>query len=202
MPKGRYTVFADRAERVGTEAFRCAPGPAGWRYVSEIDTDVPTPHRESVDVTVDRSWRIVRARIDTGAHDILLESRGDVLVGSRDSEPIEIPYGLALHLDYFTPATNAITCRRLAGTTEIDVVYLAAQTLDVSRVRQRYERGPDEYVQTPVGRFASTRWTFTDLDSGWTADLWVSHDVVVAYERLFDLAEYEPGASGVAPLSS
>lgn len=176
-------------------------GAAGWRYVNEIGTDVPTPHRESIDLAVDRSWRIVRARIDTGRAHILPERRGDALVGSRDREPIEILFGPELHLDYFTPATNAITCRRLTGTTEIEVVYVEAHTLEVSRVRQRYALGGDERVHTPVGLFATTRWTFTALDSGWTADLWVAGDVVVAYDRLVDLAEYEPGAPGVAPLS-
>ena len=44
-----------------------------------------------------------------------------------------------MHLDYFTPATNAITCRRLSETTEIDVVYLEPVTLEPTVVRQRYE---------------------------------------------------------------
>ncbi len=51
---------------MGTEDFRCAPGPMGWRYVSEIERDEPAPHRETVDVVVDASWRIVRTRIETG----------------------------------------------------------------------------------------------------------------------------------------
>ena len=44
-------------------------------------------------------------RIATGEHDILLEpgSGGTTLSGYRDDEPIEIPYGPEVHLDYFTP---------------------------------------------------------------------------------------------------
>jgi hypothetical protein len=53
-----------------------------------------------------------------------------------------------VHLDYFTPATNAITARRLTGTTEIDVVYLKPVTLDPTRVRQRYELIGDEQIAT------------------------------------------------------
>jgi hypothetical protein len=196
MPTGRYTVFGDDGDPAGTEDFRCAPGPVGWRYFSEVRTD----HHEVVDVAVDAEWRIARVRIDTGEHDILLEPRDGALVGFRDGQEIAIDYGPEAHLDYFTPATNAITCRRLDGTAEIDVVYLAPVTLEPSRVRQRYElRGPDE-VATPVGRFSATRWTFTALDSGWSADLWVAGDTVVAYEQLFELAAYEAGASGVAPV--
>lgn len=92
-----------------------------------------------------------------GRTHILPERRGDALIGSRDREPIEILFGPELHLDYFTPATNAITCRRLTGTTEIEVVYVEAHTLEVSRVRQRYALGGDERVHTPVGLFATTR---------------------------------------------
>jgi hypothetical protein len=195
MPTGRYTVFGDDGDPAGTEDFRCAPGPVGWRYFSEVRTD----HHEVVDVAVDAGWRIARVRIDTGEHDILLEPRDGALVGFRDGQEIAIDYEPEAHLDYFTPATNAITCRRLGATAEIDVVYLAPVTLEPSRVRQRYElRGPDE-VATPVGRFPATRWTFTALDSGWTADLWVAGDTVVAYEQLFELTAYEAGASGVAP---
>jgi len=195
MPTGRYTVLGDDGTPVGTEDFRCAPGPMGWRYFSDIRTD----HHEIVDIAVDRDWRIARLRIDTGEHDILLEPRGDTLTGYRDRQEIEIPYGPDLHLDYFTPATNAITCRRLSETTEIEVVYLEPVTLEPTVVRQRYEQHDPEEITTPPGRFPATRWTFTTLDSGWTSDLWMAGNTVVRYDRLFDLTEYEPGASGVPP---
>lgn len=201
MPSGRYTVLGDDGIPVGTESFRCAPGPMGWRYFSDVDTTEPTRHREVIDVVVGSDWRIARVRIDTGDHDLLLEPRGHALVGYRDGDAIEVEYGPDLHLDYFTPATNAVTTRRLTTTTEIAVVYLAPVTLEVSRLEQRYElRGPDR-VRTPAGTFDAIRWTFTALDSGWTSDLWVAGDTVVAYERLFELAWYEAGASGVAPIA-
>ncbi len=121
------------------------------------------------------------------------------LTGYRDNEPIEIPYGPDVRLDYLTPATNAITARRLTGTTEIDVVYLEPVTLDPARVRQRYELIGDEQIATPVGRFAASRWRFTALDSGWIADLWLAGDIVVRYEALFELTWLDPGASGPRP---
>jgi len=175
MPQGRYTVLGEDGKPVGTESFRCAPGPMGWRYFSDIDTTDPSPHREVVDVAVDADRRIARVRIDTGEHDLLLEPRGDTLAGFRDHVAIEIPYGPDVHLELFT--------------------------LEWSLVRQRYEpKGPEE-VETPSGRFAADRWTFTALDSGWSADLWVAGDTVVAYDRLFELSWYEAGASGARPLA-
>ncbi len=197
MPTGRYTVLGDDGADVGAEDFRCAPGPMGWRYFSDIRTD----HHEIVDIAVDRDWRVARIRIDTGEHDILLEPRGDTLAGYRDRREIEIPYGPDQHVDYFTPATNAITCRRLTATAEIDVVYLEPVTLEPTIVRQRYELQGGDRVVTPVGTFEATRWTFTSRDSGWTADLWVAGDTVVRYDRLFTLEGYEPGTSGAEPIA-
>src|SRR5689334_20748310 len=203
MPFGRYTVCGDDGTPVGTEEFRCAPGPMGWRYFGEVDTREPSPHHETIDVAVDGDWRIARVRIATGEHDILLEPGpgGLTLTGFRDGRPIEIPYGPDHHLDYFTPATNAITVRRLTGTAEIDVVYLEPVTLDPSRVRQRYEFISDERVATAAGTFEASRWRFTALDSGWTADLWVAGDTVVGYERLFELTWLDPGVSGPRPVT-
>ncbi|HEX6330430.1 MAG TPA: putative glycolipid-binding domain-containing protein [Actinomycetota bacterium] len=203
MPFGRYTIFGDDEEPVGTEEFRSAPGPMGWRYYSEIETNDPTPHRETFDVAVDAAWRVATLRMATGDHEILLRpgAGGSALTGLRDGERVELPYGLELHVDAFTPATNAITVRRLTGAAEIDVLYLAPVTLEPSRVRQRYEPLGDERVQTPVGAFDAARWRFTALDTGWTADLWVAADLVVRYERLFELAWLDPGASGPRPVA-
>lgn len=196
MPVGRYTIIGDDGSPVGTEGFRCAPGPLGWRYFSEIETVEHGEHRETVDVAVDATWRIARLRIETGAHQILLEPRAETLSGSMDGEPFELAWGPDDHLDYLTPVTNLLTTRRLTGTAEIDVAYLAPVTLEPSRVRQRYERIGAETVETPVGRFDATRWRYTALDSGWTSDLWVAGDVVVRYDRIFELVEYEAGATG------
>jgi len=203
MPFGRYTVLGDDGAPVGTEEFRCAPGPMGWRYFAEIRTADPVPHHETLDVAVDAAWRVARARIQNPDHEVLLEpeSDGTVLSGWLDRRPVEIPYGPEVHLDVFTPATNAITVQRLAGTAEIDVVYLAPYTLEPSRVRQRYERIADERIETPAGAFDAVRWRFTALGTGWTSDLWVAGELVVRYERLFELEWLDPGASGPRPVA-
>ena len=203
MPFGRYTVFGDDGIPVGTEEFRSAPGPMGWRSFSQVQTSDPSPHGETLDFAVHADRRIARVRIDTGEHDLLLEPNagGDALVGYRDRRPIEIAYGPEVHLDYFTPTTNAITTHRLSGTDEIDVVYLQPVTLEPSRVRQGYELLGDERVRTPVGAFDATRWRFTALESGWTSDLWVAGDIVVRHERLFELEWLDPGASGPHPIA-
>jgi hypothetical protein len=184
---------------VGTEDFRCAPGPMGWRYVSEIERDEPTPHRETVDVVVDASWRIVRTRIETGSHSLLVEADADALGGVQDGHKVELPWGPEMHLDYLSPAFNAVTAQRLQGTTEIDVVYLEPVTLEPTPTRQRYELLRRETVETPSGSFLAVRWRYTALATGWTSDLWVADDVVVRYDRAFELISYDAGASGPVP---
>jgi hypothetical protein len=196
MPAGRYTVMDGEGNVVGKEEFRCAPGPAGWRYFSEVQTADPHQHREIVDLAVDAAWRPVRTRIDTGAHTILLQASGDRLAGYRDRAPVETPWGPDLHLDYLSPAYNAVTARRLTADAEIEVVYLEAFTCEPRIEHQRYELVEDEQVETPVGRFAARRWRYTALATGWSRDLWVAGDVVVAYKGLFELSWYDPGASG------
>jgi hypothetical protein len=171
----------------------------GWRYVSEIERDEPASHRETVDVVVDASWRIVRARIETGSHAILLEAREDALEGIRDGQKVELAWGPEMHLDYLSPAFNAITAQRLEGTSEIDVLYLEPVTLDPVPMRQRYELIRRESVETPSGSFVAARWRYTALTTGWTSDLWVADDVVVRYDRAFELISFEPGASGPFP---
>jgi len=201
MPTGRYIVMDGDGNPVGTEDFRCAPGPAGWRYFAEIQTDDPEPHHETVDLAVDAAWRPVRTRIDSGSHEILLMAEGDRLAGFRDGRPVETPWGPEMHLDYLSPAYNAVTANRLLATAEIEVVYLAAVTCEPRVERQRYELLGTEEVATPAGRFAATRWRYTSLSSEWSRDLWVAGDVVVGFEGLFELQRYEPGASGPLPLA-
>jgi hypothetical protein len=206
LPSGRYAVAGSSGEVVGAEDFRCAPGPMGWRYFSEIERSEPEPHAELVDVAVDDRWRIVRTRIETGTHSLLVEPGHGVLAGTRDGEPFEMAYEDESHLDYLSPAFNAITVRRLedtkgeASARDIDVVYLEPVTLEPIRTRQRYELLGDDAVDTPVGRFDATRWRYTALTTGWTSELWVADDVVVRYDKAFELIAYDPGGSGPVPI--
>jgi hypothetical protein len=200
MAAGRYAVMDGEGNLMGQEHFRCAPGPMGWRYFSGVETSVPTPHHETIDVAVDRDWWPVRTRIATGGHEILLSSEPGRLAGFLDGRPVETPWGPDTHLDYLSPAYNAITANRLEGSAEIEVVFLAPVTLVPTIERQRYEDLGDDEVATPAGWFAARRWRYTALSTGWSRELWVAADVVVAYEGLYALDRYDPGASGPRPL--
>jgi hypothetical protein len=69
-------------------------------------------------------------------------------------------------------------------------------------MRQRYELRQREIVDTPAGRFVAARWRYTAIRSGWTSELWVAGDVVVRYDRAFELIAYEPGPTGPVPVQS
>ncbi|MEX2274635.1 MAG: hypothetical protein WEA10_03580 [Actinomycetota bacterium] len=199
MPAGRYVVMDGSGTPVGTEEFRCAPGPMGWRYFAQITTREPTMHEEVVDLITDADHVPVRTRIHTGEHEVLLIAEGDALRGFRDGAAIEVAWGPQRHLDYLSPGYNAVTGLRLDATSEIDVVFIDAVTLEPRDERQRYELLGDEDVETPVGRFAARRWRYTALSSGWSRDLWIAGEVVVRYDDLFSLEWYDPGASGPVP---
>ncbi len=201
MPIGRYTVMDGDGNPVGTEDFRSAPGPAGWRYFSDIQTTLPQPHHEVVDLVADAGWRPVRTRIDTGSHEILLMAEHDHLTGYRDGVAVDVAWGPDVELDYASPAYNVVTANRLgSGTAEFDVVFLQPVTCQPVEERQRYVHLGAEDVITSVGRFDSVRWRFTVLSSGWSRDFWIAGDVVVRYDGLYALESYEPGASGPTPL--
>jgi hypothetical protein len=196
MPGGRYTILDGEGRPRGTEQFRSAPGPMGWRYFSDVDVDNWEPHHEIVDLAVDASWRPVRARIETGSHAILLMAKGDLLGGFRDRAPVDIPWGSDTELDYASPAFNVVTANRLGRSAEFDVVFLEPVTCEPRLERQRYELIGDEEVKTPAGRFDATRWVFTALADGFTAGMWIAGDVLVRYEGLYELESYDPGATG------
>lgn len=200
MPAGIYTVMDGKGNPVGAEEFRCAPGPAGWRYFASIQTSVPEPHRETVDLVVDDRWLPVRLRIDTGSHSVDLAAEEGRLFGTRDGETLEIGWDGRLDIDYFSPSFNGVTANRLGRTEEIRVVYLDPVTCLPHVVQQRYELMGEEAVGTPVGRFTATR-QYTGLDTGWTGVLWVAGDIVVSFENVFELAAYDPGPRGPFPVS-
>ncbi|HVH54087.1 MAG TPA: hypothetical protein VNA32_08145 [Actinomycetota bacterium] len=202
MPIGRYAVMDGDGNVVGTEDFRSAPGPAGWRYFSDIQTTLPQPHHEIVDIVVDSGWRPVRTRISTASHEILLMTEGEHLIGYRDGVAVEAAWGPDVELDYASPTYNVVTANRLGSTTaEFDVVLIQPVTCQLVVEHQRYEHLGQDEVATSAGRFASVRWRYTAPSIGRSRDLWIAGDVVVRCDGLYELETYEPGASGPVPLA-
>ena len=67
-------------------------------------------------------------------------------------------------------------------------------------MRQRYELLGPEHVETPVGRFREPTGGATRRSrAAGPASSGSPDDVVVRYDRAFELISYEPGASGPVP---
>jgi len=66
VPRGTYHHLDPGGTLAGVEVFSCAPGPAGWRYVSQVYDDDSRPLGR-VDVTCDDRWRQVRVQVTAGA---------------------------------------------------------------------------------------------------------------------------------------
>ena len=203
MPSGRYAVRGRSGDVVGTEDFRCAPGPMGWRYVSEIQRDEPTPHRETVDVVVDASWRIVR---DEDRDRVALDPpRAARRTHSKGSETgTRSRWRGDRRCTWTTSRRPSTRSRRTDWDGATDAQTSTSSSSSPSRSsRSRCVSGTScsdgNTVETPPGTFLAARWRYTALATGWTSELWVADDVVVRYDRAFELISYEAGASGPVP---
>ena len=65
MPKGTYHHLDPDGDVVGIEVFSCAPGPSGWRWVSQVRDPDGRP-LSRVDLTVDDRWRQLRVQVACG----------------------------------------------------------------------------------------------------------------------------------------
>ena len=192
MPSGLYRRFDDGGAPAGTEQFRAAPGPMGWRYFSTVQD---ARGATNVDLSVDAAWHPVRVRVQTPQHHLLLTARGSIL----DDEHLEISFDPeTLTVDFASPCFRLATARRLGGSGEIDVIVIDGETSRVSREHHRFEADDDEEITTPVGRFVARGWRHVTPHS--SRALWIAGDVVLAGDGL-ELVAYDPGGQGPRPLS-
>ncbi|MFF0753571.1 hypothetical protein [Streptomyces sp. NPDC004267] len=64
MPRGRYSLHDPHDHTpLGSEHFNCAPGPSGWRYVSQIISPSGEP-AGSVDLAIDELGRPIRLELN------------------------------------------------------------------------------------------------------------------------------------------
>jgi hypothetical protein len=198
MPSGLYRLFDSEGAPTGTEQFRCAPGPMGWRYFSTVQDARGV---SNVDLSVDASWRPVRVRIQTPEHHLLVSVRARQLAGILDDEPLELPFDqTTMTADYPSPCFPLVTTLRLGSTAEIEAVSFDPETLRAQGEHHRYEGGDAEEVATPVGRFAARAWRHVTPRLRFSRALWIAGDVVVAGDGI-ELVAYDPGGRGPVALS-
>lgn len=174
MPRGTYHL-AGRPE-----AFSCAPGPAGWRFVSA-----------ALDLACDTGFRPVRfavtgpgatqlrgggLRLDDGAP-VLVWARSDAV----DDEKVSAAAGLLTA----SPGSLVALVRGVAApgearaSADVPVLRVAPDASGARLVRLRVERLGAERHEAPQGALLDESWRLTDVDTADVSGLHVAGDVVL-----------------------
>ncbi|WP_405492269.1 hypothetical protein [Streptomyces sp. NBC_00096] len=188
MPRGRYSLHDPHDHTpLGEEHFHCAPGPSGWRYVSQL-TAPDGGHRGSVDLAVDElgrpirleanasSWQVRGAAIDgvtwvrtdpTGAEATEGNVRG--AAGFTGSSPAFLV--ATARLLRLTPGAPATRVRLVALTDPV----LAARTVDQAWSLLRRAEHP-----TDSGPLLVDEYRVSALDTGEVHTVHIAGDVVLS----------------------
>ncbi|MFJ4632511.1 hypothetical protein [Streptomyces sp. NPDC088847] len=187
MPRGRYSLHDPHDHTpLADEHFQCAPGPSGWRYVSQL-TAPSGDHSGSVDLTLDElgrpirlelhaaSWQVRGAALDgvtwvrtdpTGADAIEGNVRAHAFTGTSPAFLIATTRLLRL-----TPSTSATRVRLVSLTEPV----LAPRTVDQSwALLKRETHGTDN------GPLTVDEYQVTALDTGEQHAVHIAGDVVLA----------------------
>ncbi|MFI6039593.1 hypothetical protein ACIBBD_36805 [Streptomyces sp. NPDC051315] len=187
MPRGRYSLHDPHDHTpLAHEHFQCAPGPSGWRYVSQLTT--PTgDHTGSVDLTLDdlgrplrlelhaSSWQVRGAALDgvtwvrtdpTGTHATEGNVQAHAFTGSSPAFLIATTRLLRL-----TPSASATRLRLVAFTDPV----LAPRTVD-----QSWALVNREAHATDNGPLTVDEYQVTALDTGEQHSVHIAGDVVLA----------------------
>lgn len=187
MPRGRYSLHDTHDHTpLGEEHFHCAPGPSGWRYVSQTVTP-SGDHAGSVDLAIDElgrpirlelnaaSWQVRGAAIDgvtwvrtdpTGTHATEGNAPAHAFTGTSPAFLVATARLLRL-----TPASPATRVRLVRFTDPV----LAPLTLD-----QSWALLKTETHATDSGPLNVDEYQVTDLDTGEQQTVHLAGDVVLA----------------------
>ncbi|WP_060884473.1 hypothetical protein [Streptomyces caniscabiei] len=187
MPRGRYSLHDTHDQTLlAEEHFHCAPGPSGWRYVSQL-TAPSGDHAGSVDLTLDElgrpirlelhaaSWQVRGAALDgvtwvrtdpTGSEATEGNVRAHAFTGTSPAFLIATARLLRL-----TPSAPATRVRLVAFTDPV----LAPRTLD-----QSWALIAREAHATDNGPLSVDEYQVTALDTGERHTVHIAGDVVLA----------------------
>ncbi|MGX1676355.1 hypothetical protein [Streptomyces sp. NPDC055400] len=187
MPRGRYSLHDTHDHTpLGEEHFHCAPGPSGWRYVSQTVTP-SGDHSGSVDLAIDElgrpirlelnaaSWQVRGAAIDgvtwvrtdpTGTHATEGNAPAHAFTGTSPAFLVATARLLRL-----TPASPATRVRLVRFTDPV----LAPLTID-----QSWALLKTETHATDTGPLNVDEYQVTDLDTGEQQTVHLAGDVVLA----------------------
>ncbi|MGI5511934.1 hypothetical protein [Streptomyces sp. CA-106131] len=188
MPRGRYSLHDPHDHTpLGEEHFQCAPGPSGWRYVSQLTTPAGD-QAGSVDLALDELGRPIRLELHAGGWQV----RGAALdgvtwvrtdpTGTHATEGNVRAHAFAgtspaflvatVRLLRLTPSSSSATRVRLVAFTD---PVLAPRTVDQSWTLIEREAHATDNAPLIVDEYQ-----VTDLDTGELHTVHISGDVVLA----------------------
>ncbi len=174
MPRGTYHL-AGRPE-----AFSCAPGPAGWRYVSAtLDLACDSAFRAVRFVVTGEGGRQVRGgglRLDDGAP-VLVWAPADDPGAERTTAATGVltgsPGSVVALLRSVSPPGGA------AADADLEVLRFGPDAHAGLRVRLRVARVGAVRHDAPDGELLDETWTVSDVDTGLVSEVHLAGDVVL-----------------------
>ncbi|MEO5878089.1 MAG: hypothetical protein ABIS86_01425 [Streptosporangiaceae bacterium] len=166
MPRGTYLHLESETE----EHFQCAPGPAGWRYVSE-----------STDLTVDSRWRQIRVQL---RNDDWLVRGGlagrDLLWIRNDQEFTADAYGFLTASPGFLVTVARSLGLAPGGHADVRLVQISGPSLAARTITQRWTLTAADTHPTDLGPLPVEAYAVTDLETAESYEWHLAGDVVLA----------------------
>ncbi|GGS30912.1 hypothetical protein AB0E75_32155 [Streptomyces griseoviridis] len=187
MPRGRYSLHDPHDHTpFAEEHFQCAPGPSGWRYVSQRVTAAGHPGG-SVDLTLDELGRPLRLELHTADWQVRGAALDGVTWVRSDTTGTHATEG-NVRAHAFTgtsPAFLVATARLLRLTpspsaTRVRLVDLTEPVLAPRTVDQSWALLKREAHATDSGPLTVDEYQVTALDTGEQHTVHLAGDVVLA----------------------
>ncbi|MFJ3925378.1 hypothetical protein [Streptomyces sp. NPDC090022] len=187
MPRGRYSLH-DLHDHTPLyeEHFHCAPGPSGWRYVSQL-TGPGGEHRGSVDLAIDELGRPIRLELNAASWQVRAAAIDGVTWVRTDPTGTEATEG-NVHAPAFTgssPAFLVATARLLrltpgAPATRVRLVHFTDPVLAPRTVDQAWALLKSEAHATDSGPLMVDEYRVSALDTGEVHTVHLAGDVVLS----------------------
>ncbi|MFF7386306.1 hypothetical protein [Streptomyces griseoluteus] len=187
MPRGRYSLHDPHDHTpLAEEHFHCAPGPSGWRYVSQL-TAPDGAHRGSVDLALDDLGRPIRLELHAGGWQVRGAALDGVTWVRTDPAGLEATEGnVPAHAFTGTsPAFLVATARLLrlapsSAATRVRLVALTDPVLAPRTVDQSWALVDREAHATDNGPLLVDEYQVTALDTGERHAVHIAGDVVLS----------------------
>ncbi|MFB4297799.1 hypothetical protein [Actinomadura sp. NTSP31] len=175
MPSGTYLHLDEGIE----ERFQCAPGPGGWRYVSQC------PDGRRLDLVVDSRWRQIRVELVTPDWWLRGGVTGPELAWVRAAGETGTEHGeRAAGFVSDSPGFLVAVARSLeldeGAEADIRLVRLSGTSLSALTALWRWRRAGTSAYETDTGPLSVTEYEVTDLATGEVETLHLAGDVVLA----------------------